>query len=94
MDETKVIITLSEYEELKKIKKDFIKKIAEDKVYLFISSMTYAPFGRVVDSYYLTTRDNVILALNDTLNKMNDEIIEIRKENYELELNKKKSWFN
>lgn len=94
--EIQVIIPLKEYEQMKKIKDDFITNFNKNKVQLNHVSYFIGHSGYPRNEYSIVTNSQIIKDLNDALGKLSGENYSLRTELATLNntiSNKSKSWF-
>lgn len=79
-----VIIPISEYEELKKIKKEFIDNFDKNKIYIHSRSFFCGPSGYPSYEHYIINPTELVCWLNKELKERIDEGTRLYNESYEL----------
>ncbi len=87
-----ITIPLSEYEEIKNIKRNFQKAFDENKTILYHDTQ-FGHSGYPLHTYTVVNMDILTSELNDKLKKLSDENYKLKNELSDLKDKYKKSWF-
>ncbi len=88
-----ITISLSEYNEFKKMKDEFEKIFNEKKTVIFRRSYYSGPSGYPVNEYSIVNESDLIIDLTKKLNDSYDDNSKLNSEIYKLKNPEKKSWF-
>lgn len=95
MSEPILMIPLSEYNQMKKISDEF-KKAFDDKAMIVKANLQTVCPGHQRTYYYMSNETEIISALNNEIQELQNVNFELRSRisGLEKEIEKKKGWFN